>query len=259
MGHAACPCAFARPPRPMHMRLRCRRVPPPSSPRGARRLRPSCTRFLPPTCLPSPRRAPRCTRAPPATVPPTAPLHNHTGIHTPACSRACPHPRACSTNVVTTTPQRSQLRDRHGGVVTTHHRRTHLALVLALPRPRLYTPGPRSQHRHGDDDNVVTTHPHHRAHFARALVSPHPRSHTLPLATPTWWPSPHALTIVRTPSPLPSRSQHRRGDDDAMTIAPHDRRRRHHHPPSPSCPLHAHPAPALVSPGPCSHAPRSQH
>jgi hypothetical protein len=54
MGHAACPRAFARPPRPMHTHLRCRRAPPPSSPQRARTLRPSCTRFLPPTCLPSP-------------------------------------------------------------------------------------------------------------------------------------------------------------------------------------------------------------
>jgi hypothetical protein len=60
--------------------------------------------------------------------------------------------------------------------------------------------------------------------IARALVLPHPHSHTLLLATPTWWPLPHALTIVRTPSPLPSRSQHRCGDDDATTITPHDHR-----------------------------------
>jgi hypothetical protein len=242
MGHAACPRAFARPPHPMHTCLRCCRAPPPSSPQCAWTLRSSCTRFLPPTYLPSPRRAPRCTRAPRATILPTAPLHNHTGVHTPACSRACPHPCTCSTNVVTTTPRQSQLRDRHGVVVTTHHRRMHLTLVLALPRPRLYTPGPRSQHWRGDNNNIVTTHPHHCAHFACALVSPHPRSHTLPLATPTWWPSPHALTVVRTPSPLPSHSQHRRGDDD--TTHPH----RHTH-------LHAHPAPALVSPHPRSHAP----
>jgi hypothetical protein len=60
--------------------------------------------------------------------------------------------------------------------------------------------------------------------IARALVLPHPHSHTLLLATPTWWPLPHALTVVRTPSPLPSRSQHRCGDDDATTITPHDHR-----------------------------------
>jgi hypothetical protein len=200
MGHTACPRAFARPPRPMHTRLRCRCAPPPSSPRRARTLRPSCTRFLPPTCLPSPRRAPRRTRAPPATVLPTAPLHNHTDVHTPAYSRACPAPppsrlqhQRGDDDITTITTARSSRRRRH------HPSPSHAPrLVLALPRPRLYTPGPAR------NTGVVTT----------TTLSPP----TLTIA-----PTSCALLSHPTLARTPSRSQHRRGGC--------------HHMRSPSCAL----------------------
>jgi hypothetical protein len=83
----------------------------------------------------------------------------------------------------------------------------HLTLVLALPRPHLYTPGPRLQYWRGDDNNLVTTHPHHRT---RSCLTPpslahpparntdvvaittctHHRAHSVPpaltLTTPMW-------------------------------------------------------------------------
>jgi hypothetical protein len=96
-------------------------------------------------------RRPAHTR--PAVVLPTVPLHNHTDVHTPACSRACPafpHPRARNANVVTTTPRRSQLHDRRGVVVTTHpHRRAHFTRTPPRPlsHPALVHAPSRGRHR----------------------------------------------------------------------------------------------------------------
>jgi hypothetical protein len=132
------------------------------------------------------------------------------------------------------------------------------------PRAR---PSSCSQRRHRDDCSCTI-----------AVVPSSPPTLTV-APTPPWpWPHPtsppvvhpgmpalpaltHALVTTRPyrrapRPPLPSHSQHRRGDDDATTIAPHDRRvvvvttHPHHHahfthiPPRPS----SHPALALTPP-----------